>query len=440
MNRVRIVAIAAAGIGVAVVAGSQFQSQDEPAAVATSDAGSVMQPVETALVPSPAPTQEAPQLAAAGVAPVTQTTPAADARGSVAANGSPAGRPRTADELFVALTGEQPPHVLNGDSIPGNDVPLVGIDNDAGAGQGAEMEIRRPDDLVVSNASVVPDLAVPAPSTAPEVVGPAQAQMLRDLTRDPTDPGPGFEPSRVDVATPVEVAPLDESLQAELDNCAVWVVATPAPGAMLDFSVYAPCDRGADVTVTHADLTIDTRIGADGQLMMMVPALAENAALTIGFADGRTQSDSTYVPDLAQHERVVLQWQGPAVMLLHAYEFGAEYGQAGHVHAGQPRAPGQDAGGFLTVLGDAQIEEGRRAQVYSYPRGETLRTGSVRLEIEAPVTDDSCGQPLSANAIEMLGGVTGESRRITVDMPGCDGEGGYVVLPGILPDLRIALN
>lgn len=127
-------------------------------------------------------------------------------------------------------------------------------------------------------------------------------------------------------------------------------------------------------------------------------------------------------------------------MLLHAYEFGAEYGQSGHVHAGQPRAPGQDGRGFLSVLGDAAIADGRRAQVYSFPHGEAPRNGSVSLEIEAPVTDASCGKPLEANAIEMLGGVTGQTRRITLDMPSCDGQGGYVVLPGVLPDLRIAMN
>lgn len=440
MNRVRIVAIAAAGIGVAVVAGSQFQSQEEPVAEAISDAGQVQQTVETALVPesgtapSQEPAAEPTQLAAAGASPTVQ--PAANA--PAPASGAYLGRPRTADELFIALTGEVPPHVTNGQSIPGNDVLLDSLD-------GAQAPIPSPAQAQtggprLTNASVVPEIPMSGQVSEPAIAGPDQAQMLRDLTSDPTDPGPGFEPVQTGPGGETVAAPLDETLQAELDNCAVWVVATPAPGAMLDFSVYAPCDRGGDVTVTHAGLTVDTRIGPDGQLAMMVPALAENATLTLGFTDGRLQSDSTYVPDLAQHERVVLQWEGPATMLLHAYEFGAEYGQAGHVHAGQPRAPGQDGHGFLSVLGDPAIVDGRRAQVYSYPRGEAPRTGSVRLEIEAPVTDASCGKPLDATAIEMLGGVVGELRAISLEMPACDGEGGYVVLPGALPDLRIAMN
>jgi hypothetical protein len=209
---------------------------------------------------------------------------------------------------------------------------------------------------------------------------------------------------------------------------------------MLDMSVYAPCDQGEEVTVTHAGLTFDARVGADGQLMGMVPALSEDATVSIAFADGRMQSDTTFVPDLAAHERVALQWQGPATLMLHAYEFGAHYGDPGHLHAGHPLAPGVTNHGFITVLGDPEIADGHRAQVYSYPTSASQRRGSVTLEIEAPVTDASCGQPLNAQAIELRDGATVDQRTIHVEMPSCDGQGGYVVLPGVLPDLQIAMN
>ena len=237
-----------------------------------------------------------------------------------------------------------------------------------------------------------------------------------------------------------DTPPLDPALQAELDSCAVWLVVTPAPGAMLETSVYAPCDGGAPVTLTHAGLSFDTFLGADGQLMAQVPALSVEGEVTIRFSDGREQGDMTEVTDLDSMTRVVLQWQAPALLVLHAYEFGATYGGAGHVYAGAPRAPGQSDRGFLTVLGDPAIAGAHLAQVYSYPRGEAPRSGGVALEIEVPVTDATCNRSLTAHSIELHGTAPGQVREIRLDMPECDGNGGFVVLPGVLPDLRIALN
>jgi len=387
MNRVRIVALAAVGLGVAVVAGTQFQQQREVEQMAAAQPATSVEQVALAAAPAPAnhslatpaPRAPAAPVAAAGVAPV----PAGEGSLSLAERPAPQG--------IAGMTAE----------------------------------VRAPAGLPPQplNASIAPSLPASLASDAPVAMADRAEAPDAAATAD---------------ATPAE--PLDQELQAELDNCAVWVVVTPAPGAMLDMSAYAPCDRDAAVTVTHAGLTIDTRIGADGQMMMMVPALSEDATLTVDFADGRSQSDTTFVPDLAQHERVVLQWQGPATMVLNAYEFGALFGDAGHVHPGNAMAPGNGEHGFLTVLGDASITDGRRAQVYSYPRGHAPRTGSVALEIEAPVTDMSCGQVLDATAIEMHGLSGGQARVIQLDMPACDGAGGYVVLPGVLPDLQIAMN
>ena len=271
-------------------------------------------------------------------------------------------------------------------------------------------------------ASVVP----PVVAAVPEATPVADAETLRMLAE-----------ARPEPAAP---APLDPELQAGLNACAVWLVVTPAAGAMLETSVYAPCDGDAVVSISHAGLTFDTRIGADGQMMLQVPALTEEATVTMTFADGRVESDTTPVSDLAALERVALQWQGPATLLLHAYEFGALYGEPGHIHVGAPQAPGVPGQGFLTVLGDPAIDGAHLAQVYSYPRGETPRNGQVTLEIEAPITEASCGQSLAAHTIELHGTVSAQVRQIRVDMPECDGNGGYVVLPGVLPELQIALN
>jgi hypothetical protein len=274
----------------------------------------------------------------------------------------------------------------------------------------------------LASASVVPGMQVPTASEGPDPVAPQLSQAL------------------VNPAPATATVPLDPQLQAELNACAVWLVVTPAADSMLEASVYAPCDREAPVTLSHAGLRFDARIGADGQMILLLPALVEEATVNLTFADGREQSDTTFVPDLAQMERVALHWQGPATLSLHAYEFGAAWGEPGHVHAGSLRAAPDAGQGFVTALGDPSLGEGNQVQVYSFPRGQSARSGQVVLEIEVPVTDASCGRPLEVQAIEVHGTATVQVRQVSLDLPACDGNGGYVVLPGILPDLQIAMN
>jgi len=394
MNRVRIVAIAAVALGAAVIAGTRFQASDDSAQA----------------VAAPA---QAMDSAPADLAHALQ--PAADPAPRVAQQAAPLLRPG-APSLIASALPDAAGEPATGEPAAGQ--PL----SDTGPG--------------LMRASVVPTVDLGGADRAP-AQGPAP-ETLRRLAEVPADVMAAADDGSLPAGTRLEEA--DPALRAELDACAIWLVVTPAPGAMLDASVYAPCDAGAAVTLTHAGLTFDTRLGGDGQLMVQIPALTEDAGVALGFADGRLQEDRTLVPDLAMLERVVLQWQSPALLLLHAYEFGAGYGDAGHVHAGAPRAAGVADQGFVTVLGDPSVEGAHLAQVYSYPRGENPRDGRVALEIEAPITDASCGRSLTATSIELHGTTSAQVRQIRLDMPECDGNGGFVVLPGVLPELQIALN
>ncbi|GAB4270669.1 MAG: hypothetical protein Kow0013_23040 [Pararhodobacter sp.] len=423
MNRVRIVALAAVGLGVAVTVGTQFQQQATEPQRADAAAPVADSQIAQAEATQPSLAPQAAQLAgAASLPPVTAAAAPAVAQARVEVSvPAPGAVPGLPPEVAATLRAETARAQQTAQTAAPRAASLI--------------PATAPERQPLASASIVPQTPLGLAPVVPQT--PAQAEMLEPGLRAPL---PDFPPAPEVQADAVTAAPLDDALRAEIDNCAVWVVVTPAPAAMLDMSLYAPCDRGADVAVTHAGLTFDTRVGADGQLMVMVPALAEDATVSVIFADGRQSSDRTFVPDLAAHSRVALQWQGPATLMLHAYEFGAQYGDAGHVHAGHPLAPGLADHGFVTVLGDPAIDGGRRAQVYSYPTSASQRRGAVSLEIEAPVTDASCGQAVDATAIELLSGSAVTQRAIHLDMPGCDGQGGYVVLPGVLPDLQIAMN
>ena len=406
MNRVRVVAVTAVVLGVAVVAGTKFQESQEIAALGAQNAAvapAVQSLIQSAaLVPTEMP----------GEMPSEMSSEMPTEMSAVTSVVSPDGLPEV--EAVARIPVDRLERL-----VP--DAPQV---------------------PTLSTASILPtvDLSAADGDGKPDELRASEAALIDNLLTDPTAPvAPAFAPLRTaDAEDALPVAPIDEEMSAELAACAVWLVVTPAPGALLDASVYAPCDRDARVQVSHAGLTFDTQIGADGQLMLMVPALVDDATLNVTFADGRVQSDTTFVPDLIDIERVALQWTGPATLLLHAYEFGAQYGENGHVHAGNPLAPGIEGQGFLTVLGDPVLDNAQMVQVYSFPIGQSSRTGSVTLEIEVPVTDASCGRPLIADSIEMRGNAAARRREIQLEMPACDGTGGFVVLPGVLPDLQIA--
>lgn len=389
MKRVRIVAIAAVALGAAVTAGTKFQQAQEADAAARQLAA-----LQSAPAPAAAPQAEPALTSVAALETAAPETPAALAP-------VPQQVPAPALSQSVSLVPAAPQ-----DSAPAP-VPAPRL----------------------ATASIMPSVGAAMPSE-PEPQQLAQA----DLTQIPATPVPA--------PVPVESAVAEEgasSPQTELNACAAWLVVTPAPGAMLDTTLYAPCEANQPVTVTHAGLAFDLRLGNSGDMIVRIPALTEDAEVTVTFADGHSETDATRVGDLAMMERVALQYQAPAALVLHAYEFGAGYDDEGHVYPGNPQRAGLAGHGFLTELGDATLEGAHLAQIYSYPRGETPRTGEVSLEIEVPVTAGTCGQTLEANAMELHGTAAGQVRQIRLDMPACDGDGGYLMLPGVLPELQIAL-
>jgi len=359
MKRVRIVALVAATLGVAVGAGTLFQ-QD------------AMRQAEQA-----------------------RATP-----GSA--------QPAQAETSLVALAGTGGAQVTTASALPGmvsTAEPLVEQDREVEA-LVADAPLAR---ALTENDAVAP------------VVTPAQAP-------------------ETDVATTIADPALIEDLLAEVDACAVWLVVTPEAGAMLDMSLFAPCDGDAVVRISHAGLRFDARIGGDGRLALVVPALEPEAELTVTFIDGRTAADATEVADVVLYDRLAIQWEGPAVLGLNAYEFGADYGGANHIHPGNPATPGDIARGFLTVLGEPALDAPALVQVYSFPTGLSARMGQVELELEAAITEASCERMLDIDTLEALAGSAPVWRAIRLEMPACDGQGGFLVLKNLLPELTIALN
>lgn len=233
-----------------------------------------------------------------------------------------------------------------------------------------------------------------------------------------------------DVAAAPEPPAVEEIAAGIPDECVAWLVVTPEPAAMLDMSLYAPCNSGETVAIAHGPLRMTGMLDANGQMQMILPAMAPEAELTVTFAAGETVADMAEVPDFGQFARVVLQWAGAPVVDLHAYANGAGWGEPGHVHEGSPMLA---SAGFVSPVAGTGPDEGR-ALVYTFPAGKAPHDGTIQLEAEIAVTPESCGRSFAAEAHLIEPDVPIARRAVRVEMPACDGMGGFVLLPPFLPE------
>ena len=224
--------------------------------------------------------------------------------------------------------------------------------------------------------------------------------------------------------------------------CGLTVRAEAQPGALIALDIEAPCRPDTRVEIAHADLTIADRTDALGLLSVALPAFETPAAIAVRLPGSAPEAALVAVPDLADYDRVGVSWMGRAALELHALEFGAAYGGEGHVSHDNPRGADRavrGAGGFLTRLGRADMADPMMAEVYTFPRDTLAGDGVVRLSLEAPITQASCGARADARTLQA--GPQGIATvELAFDLPGCEAVGDALVLQNLLPDLRIAAN
>jgi hypothetical protein len=212
---------------------------------------------------------------------------------------------------------------------------------------------------------------------------------------------------------------------------------------MVTLTLDAPCAPNERLTVHHNGMMFTQITDSDGSVTISAPALAEQAVYILAFSNGDGAVAQTFVPDVAMYDRVALQWRGDAGFQLHAREFGADYGQAGHVWSGiAPDVDGMASGqnGYITRIGDLQAPEPLVAEVYTFPSGMSSRSGTIDLSVEAEVTDINCGLEIEAQSLELTLGGKIKTRDLTLAVPACDAVGDFLVLNNLVPDLKVASN
>ena len=219
------------------------------------------------------------------------------------------------------------------------------------------------------------------------------------------------------------------------DDCGISLSATLAPLALVDLAFAAPCHGNERVTVHHSGFMFTATTGSDGSLSVQVPAMVENAVFIVELASGPGVVATTQVSGLDRIDRVALQWTGDSGLEIHAREFGAEYGQAGHVWSGAG-----DAGRASQVvrLGDDRQLAPRIVEIYSFDRNVAEQDGTVALSIEAEISGANCGREISAQTLELRAGQGLQTRDLVLSMPNCNAIGDFLVLNNLVEDLKIA--
>lgn len=283
------------------------------------------------------------------------------------------------------------------------------------------------DDAPVASVRDAPD-AAPAIRRAEEpkpLPTPPAATLMPILERPPVLPGRAAEPDRAG------------GRDARADPCLPRAFVTPTVAAMVTVTLRAPCHPETLVTLRQGPLVASQITDGEGRLNVRLPALETEVVIEVIVGD-HVLSAAARVADAENYRHVALVWNGPQMLRLNAFEFGAARNEFGHVWAGAPKSPrraSRGSGGFLTRL---VTENGPSAEVYSLPVKASPLRGVVRLVAEARVTKDTCGRVVKAKAFQPTAFRRISETDVEVALPDCDRLGEVVVLQNLLRDVRLA--
>ncbi len=257
---------------------------------------------------------------------------------------------------------------------------------------------------------------------APEAPPPAEAPQLQLSALDDTPQDDGASAPTADFQ-PDLVLSSDEGA-GTADACAATLDAAPAIDGLIQLRLDAPCNADERIVVSHGDLAFSAMTGPDGGYSGYIPALAAQASVDVFMADDTYLQAQAEVPDYNSYARVIVQWNGPNVMDLHAFHGGAGHDEPGHVHVASPFDPALEEA-FLIALGTEAGPEPMLAQVYSVPAAQA---GNVRLSLEVESDSRVCGQDMTGYILRAGPGARDTVEELGVAMPGCDDPDGLVIL------------
>jgi hypothetical protein len=274
----------------------------------------------------------------------------------------------------------------------------------------------------------------------------AAGQLVHFLRPDAPQAALRYEPPQMiatagaDLAVP-KSASLNSSLRASepdligitpiaadlvpVDKCATALRLAPAPGAMIDLALTAPCNRAERIVIRHAGLSFTATTDQNGAARLQIPALEPEAVVTVYLTGSAIALARLDVPEAAQLRRFAFQWASTETFTLRVTE-GDQLYVAG---PGTPAAPSK-----VLSLGVASVQDPLLAQVYTYPTDPGTRTD---LSVELRVGPTTCGRTLSTRTLTSASGQV-VLTEFPVAVPLCGTSGDILVLKNLAPDLTLA--
>jgi hypothetical protein len=190
------------------------------------------------------------------------------------------------------------------------------------------------------------------------------------------------------------------------------------------------------VSITQDGAKYKVKTDGEGNYTGAMPALSQTPVVEINLPDGKKVSERIILAGIVNNERIAVTWEGSKDLALNAFEYGSDFGGAGHVWAQAPRSPGNAVGGYLVRLGDPELANPAMADIYIAPLGMT----DVTFDIEAQVTEATCNRDVSATLLRATGAASLTQESLTIAMPECDAVGDAIIMPLREKDLQLAMN
>jgi hypothetical protein len=204
------------------------------------------------------------------------------------------------------------------------------------------------------------------------------------------------------------------------DGCARSLALVPAPGAMIDLALSAPCDAGERVVLRHSGLSFTAQVGPEGRLALTLPALEADALVAAYFDGSEVALQSVQVPEAANQLRYVFQAAFPL-------QFDLRVEEAGQVFVGSGSGAGDAAQRRVLRLGTTSVSQPILAQVYSFPGQDP---GAADLTVELRVTSETCSRSFVAESLLVQDGRV-RVTPVPVAVPLCGTSGDILVLKNL---------
>ncbi|WP_342077757.1 hypothetical protein [Yoonia sp. SS1-5] len=244
-----------------------------------------------------------------------------------------------------------------------------------------------------------------------------------------------------EVLTEVVVPRMNFVTGSPMDGCKTSIEAAAEMAAMVALDVQSPCHRDSYLVIWHEDMAFSVLTDSAGQATANVPALDTDAVFVVTYENVEEARVAINVPDMGRYDRAVLHWRSRDNLQLHALEFGAGFGDPGHVWSASTQAPElAQAGqrGYVVRLGQSDAPVPYWSEIYTFPSGRLTDAGEIVLQVGATVTAANCGHRLAG-----FTGQTGSDKpfalsRMTMEIPGCDQVDRAVFRSDLFDDLVLA--